>query len=135
MTNNLNIAQEARISKTLSLKLDYPEFGILTRAEYLQKCKDKGYLIETRQKRRCSFEEKEQEWLTKNAMRHPWGNEKHPDTIAYNIRKNRFAAGYFETVYQMNYTNGSFSYITKIEFDHFQKLKISYDDSINNTVS
>jgi len=113
---------EGKAEKTLNERYQYRE-GVMTRREFMQFLKSNNGTVEAVQLRKYEAEAKESDWLKRNALNHPWGNENHPLTIAYQKRKALLAEGFYKTEYRAR-RNGSesFTVITKTEFDYFNAL-------------
>lgn len=111
---------EGKAEKTLNERYQYRE-GVMTRREFMQMLKANSGTVEEKQIRKHAAEEVEREALRRS--NHPWGNEKHPATIAFEKRKAALAEGFFKAEYRAR-RNGSesFTVITKIEFYYFNTL-------------
>lgn len=114
--------QQHKIDSVLNKQFRY-DFGIATRKEAMQHKFKNGYIVLEVTQRNYSAEEKLIQWLKNNAFNVPFGNENHPSTIAYNLKKTEVKNGIFKTIYQCKKENeNSYSEITKTEFDYFNSL-------------
>ena len=114
--------KEIRENKVLDTELNYQRWGVLSRRAFMNTCKLRGIPVEAVTLRNYAAEEKEAQWLKNNVWAHPFGNTSHPQTIAYNSRKEALKEGIFKTEYRAIYADGSFTAITKIEFDYYNTL-------------
>jgi hypothetical protein len=114
--------QQGKIEKTLSAIFRYKE-GIMTRRQNIELLKATGGRVECSQRRNYAAEEKEQQYLKRNAFNIPFGNENHPQTKAYNERKALLTAGFYITEYRAYRKNEEcFHIINKTEFEYFNSL-------------
>jgi hypothetical protein len=115
--------KDYRIAAVLAKQTTYK--GVqMSRSELMQKLKQEGATIVPTQIRETAKEDKEREWLKRNAFNHPFGNECHPMTIDYNNRKKALEAGLFSTVYVINLPCSQLHnvIVTKTEYDCFLTL-------------
>ena len=119
MANNI---ADIRKNIVLDTEVNYRDEGVMTRRAFIEAAVKSACKVEEVQLRNYAKEAKEEEWLSKNAWSHPWGNSSHPQTIAYNERKQRLKEGIYKTEYRLFYPDGPYRDITKIEYDYFNSL-------------
>lgn len=123
-----NTIVEKRNNSVLEKQYNYGSIGgVMTRREFITFVKNNGGTCESEVLRDHVKEEKEQVWLRANVWSHPFGNSNHPQTIAYNARKNALKDGIYKTVYRAiipmpGLGRPYITHITKIEFDFFNSL-------------
>ena len=74
---------EHRAASTLNKKMRYPE-GVMTRREWLNMWRVKGATVEEKQVRNYAAEEKLKASIDSRKWSIPWGNDRHPLTMAWN---------------------------------------------------
>ena len=131
---------EHRAASTLNKKMRYPE-GVMTRREWLNMWRIKGATIEENQVRNYAAEEKLKASIDSRKWSIPWGNDRHPITMAWNEDKAKLAAGIYKTVYYLHEPPPSRSCydITKTEFDYFRNMELAEDkateaNDLNNRI-
>lgn len=116
-------ANEARGNKTLDMVINHRMHGVISRRNLIENVKKFGGFVTKGQLRNYAAESKLQAWLTKNAFSIPFGNECHPQTIAYKAKKQELKNGIFKTEYRLHEGDPDcFTVITKTEFDYFNSL-------------
>lgn len=121
--------KESRINSVLEKQIRYGLYGILTRREFIERVRDNGGTCIVEKLRDFNKEDREREWLHRNAFNHPFGNKCHPQTIAYNERKQALNDGIFVDQYIVviplpGIGETYMIIITKIEYDYFNSIKL-----------
>jgi len=119
--------QQHRIDAILNKKYNYPTYGELTRKEFIHIVKWNGGACYEQSYADRDKEEKERQWVSKNAFYIPFGNPCHPQTIDYNERKAALKEGYKKIVYSAQIPMPGMGKpliisITKTEYEYWQSL-------------
>ena len=114
--------QQHRINATLNKKTSV-DGVIMTRREFMESLKTKGYTAKVHKERMYDKEDKEQAEIDrlKRGWTIPTGNQSHPATIAFNKRVEALKEGFYKDFYLIGDDNGSYT-VTKTEYDYFLSL-------------
>lgn len=112
MKNNINAALEAKANKSLDIKMNYAEGGIMTRRNWLRMQMIKGAFVQEGTKNKVQY--------NRTKFNRMWDNQ---DQDAYMKKCNEKVICYELRLPGEN----AFWEITKTEFDHFENLQLAED--------
>lgn len=110
-----------RENSVLETKMRYPD-GVMTRREWCNMMHLRGAKVICEKVRSNGAMKKLQQEVDRKKWSVPFGNECHPETIAYNKLKQQLKDGIYKDAYRLTLNDSSFFDITKIEYEYFMSL-------------
>lgn len=113
---------EIRNSKVLDKKFNYPQWGVMSRRDFIKKCKMNGCTVQIDKVRQWDKERKEEEEIERRWVRHGFASLDDTSVPSLAERRELLKAGFYKDVHRVYFTDGRCIDITKIEYDYFNSL-------------